>query len=99
MLWESRCIIGNRATQTVSSVQLGSIPHIMGDEDVVTARKGVHIAHHPVRAMYDSKMVAQQLLGPTADDMDGSIVFEDLLDSTAIEEPVKESTPEKFFIL
>lgn len=43
-------------------------------------------------------MVAEQFLGPAADDMDWSLVFEDLFDGAAVANPIKESAPKEFLI-
>jgi hypothetical protein len=46
-----------------------------------------------------SKVVAEQFLGPSIDDMDWSVIFEDLFDGAAITKPRKESSPQEFLVL
>jgi hypothetical protein len=43
-------------------------------------------------------MVAKQFLGPATDDMDWSLVFEDLFNGAAVANPIKESAPKEFLI-
>jgi hypothetical protein len=45
--------------------------------------------------VHDVKAVAEKLLGPTANLMDGSIVLQNFLDATAVAKPVKEA-PHKY---
>ena len=48
--------------------------------------------------MDDGEMVAEQLLGPTADDMDLTIVIQDLLHRTAVTDPIEHGAPQKLFM-
>ena len=48
--------------------------------------------------MDDGEMVAEQLLGPTADDMDLTIVIQDLFHRTTIADPIEHGAPEVFLV-
>jgi hypothetical protein len=65
-----------------------------GSEVVVEAGEGVNVAHHAGRAVDDGEMVTEEVLGPPADLMDLDVVLQDLLDGTAVAEPVEKGAPQ-----
>ncbi len=71
----------------------------MGDQDVVAAGQGINVTHHSVGSVNHREVISEQFLSPTADDVNGTIIIEDFLDSAAIAEPIEESSPKEFFIL
>jgi len=78
---------------------MGSIKHVLTDKTVVTTGECVDVGHHASRAMDDSEMVTEQFLGPAADDVDLTIVIENLLHRTAIANPIEHSAPKIFLVL
>ena len=71
-----------------------------GDKRIfVEAGKAVDVFHHPRWTMEDLEKVSKKLLRPTANLVDGTVVFQNLLDGAAIAEPEEFRTPEEFPIL
>jgi hypothetical protein len=97
---ENSRVIGSRASSTVSSIKLEGHREVLSDERVIiVVSKSVDVSHHTRRAMEDSKETTEKFLGPSANLMDRSIIFEEFLDGAAVAEPKEFSTPEKFPVL
>jgi hypothetical protein len=49
--------------------------------------------------MNDSKVIAEQFLGPTTDDMNLAIVVENFFHGAAVANPIKHSSPKVLLVL
>jgi hypothetical protein len=66
---------------------------------LVSTGECVDVGHHTSRAMNDSKVVAEQFLSPAANDMNLTVVVEDLFHGAAVADPVKHGAPEVLLVL
>jgi hypothetical protein len=97
---EDSRIIGGRPSSTICCVKLKSEGEMLGNERMVeTAIKAVDVPHHARWTMKYLEKVAEKLLSPASDLVDGSIIFEDFFDSSAIAKPKEFGTPNKFPVL
>jgi hypothetical protein len=81
-------IIGGGASSSVGKKELKGKGEVLGDESVVImTSKAIDVAHHPSWTVEHLEKVAKEFLSPATDLMNGSIVFKNLLDCTAIAEP------------
>jgi hypothetical protein len=97
---EDSRVTGSRASSTVGEKELVSHFEMLACETVFTeAGKTVDVSHHAGRPTKDLKETAKKLLGPTADLVDGTDMFENLFCSAAVAEPKEFGSPKKFSIL
>jgi hypothetical protein len=97
---EDSRVIGSRASSTVGEIELVSYFEVLAYEMVfIEAGKAVNVSHHTGRPMKDLEEIAKKLLGPTADLVDGTDIFENLFYSAAVAEPKEFRSPKKFSIL
>jgi hypothetical protein len=97
---EDSRVAGSRASSTVGEIELVSHFEMLADETVfIEAGKAIDVAHHTGRPMKDLEEIAKKLLGPTADFVDGTDIFENLFYSAAVAEPKEFGSPKKFSIL
>ncbi len=97
---ENSGIAGSGASSTVGETELESDFQMLGDERMVeAASKAINISHHACRPMKHLEEVAEELLSPATDLVDGSIVFENLFDCCTITEPEKFGSPKKLAVL
>jgi hypothetical protein len=97
---EDSRVIGSRASSTVGEIELVSHFEMLAYETVfIEAGKAVDVSHHTGRPMKDLEEIAKKLLGPTADLVDGTDIFENLFYSAAVAEPKEFGSPKKFSIL
>jgi hypothetical protein len=66
---------------------------------MVEMGKAVNVLHHASRSVKNLKEITEELLCPTADLVDGAVVFQNFLNSTAIAEPKEFGAPKEFPIL
>jgi hypothetical protein len=93
-------IIGGRPSSAIGCVKLECEGEMLGDERMVeAASKAINISHHACRPMKHLEEVAEELLSPATDLVDGSIVFEDLFDCCTITEPEEFGSPKKLAVL
>ena len=93
-------IIGGRPSSAIRCVKLKGEGEMLRNERVVeTASKAVDVPHHARWTMKHLEKVAKKLLSPASDLVDGSIMFEDFFDSSAIAQPKEFGTPKKFPVL
>jgi hypothetical protein len=90
---EDSGVIGSRASSTVDETELVS------DFEMLAYETAVDVTHHTGRPMKDLEEIAKKLLGPTADFLDGTDIFENLFCSAAVAEPKEFGSPKKFLIL
>jgi hypothetical protein len=98
---EDSRVIGSRASSKVGEIELVSHFEILVAYETVfiEAGKAVDVSHHTGRRMKDLEEIAKKLLGPTADLVDGTDIFENLFYSAAVAEPKEFGSPTKFSIL
>jgi hypothetical protein len=93
-------VIGGWTSCSVGKIELVSDVEVLDDKKIfVEAGEAIDVSHHPCRTMEDLEEISKKLLRPTADLMDGAVVFKNLLDGAAIAEPEEFRTPKEFTVL
>jgi hypothetical protein len=78
----------------ISCIELESNSEMLCDEYVVImASNAIDIPHHTGWLVKNLEVVAKEFLGPAADLMNRSIIFQNFLDGTAIAKPKKNWYP------
>jgi hypothetical protein len=76
-----------------------STAEVAGDQGPVATSKCINIRHHAGRTVHNVEAVAQEFLRPAANLMNGSVIFQNLLDTTAVAKPVEGGAPKIFAVL
>ena len=91
-------VISEGALGAVRESKLSGVQDAVVNETVAATGEGVDIEHHTPGPVDDGEVVAQQLLGPPTNHVDGSVVGEDFFHGGAVADPIKENTPEMLFV-
>ena len=70
-----------------------------GDQGPKTASEGINVSHHSCRVVHNMKEVAKKFLCPAANLVDGTVVFQNFLDATAVAKPIELGTPQVFSVM
>lgn len=91
---EQVAIVSSRPSGTIRKVQLERDFVMLGDKRIfVEAGEAVDVFHHPRWTMEDLEEISKKLLGPTSDLMNGTVIFQDLLDGDAVAHPEELRAP------
>jgi hypothetical protein len=86
-------VIPGRLLSPAVGIHGSGAAQVAGEQRPVPSSECIHVRHHAGRTMDDVKAVAEQLLGPAANLVDGAIVFQNLLDTAAVTQPIKGGAP------
>ena len=76
--------VSGRTGLAVREVELESDLEVFGDQRMIKTGEAVNVFHHASRSVKHLEEISQEFLSPTADLVDGTIIFEDLLNGAAI---------------
>ena len=81
---ENSRLVGGRSSGAISKIKLKGDLEVLGDQRVIETGEAVDVLHHASWSVKDLKEITEKLLGPSADLVDGTVVFQNFSDSTAI---------------